>query len=52
MNREEKEIIRRNRRFIKENVFNINDIADKLYEKEIISLESKESIAVISAQRL
>ncbi|XP_061188575.1 uncharacterized protein LOC133196731 [Saccostrea echinata] len=45
MNKEEKETIRTNRRYIKDNVFNINDVADKLYEYEILSLENKETIA-------
>ncbi|XP_062611139.1 uncharacterized protein LOC134272984 [Saccostrea cucullata] len=45
MNKEQKEIIRTNRRYIKENVYNVNDVADKLYEYGILSLENKETIA-------
>lgn len=46
MNEHEKEIIRRNRRFIQENVFNIDDVADLLYEKGILTLNNKELVAV------
>lgn len=46
MNEREKEIIRRNRRFIQENVFNIDDVADLLYEKGILTLNNKELVAV------
>lgn len=45
MNEREKEIIRRNRRFIQENVFNIDDVADLLYEKGILTLNNKELVA-------
>lgn len=45
MNEHEKEIIRRNRRFIQENVFNIDDVADLLYEKGILTLNNKELVA-------
>lgn len=46
MNKDEKEIIRTNRRFIKENVSNIDKVADILYEKGILSMDNKEFVAV------
>ena len=46
MNAKEKELIRTNRRFIKDNVFNIDSLADKLFEKGILSLAHKELVAV------
>lgn len=46
MNKDEKEIIRTNRRFIKENVSNIEKVADILYEKGILSMDNKEFVAV------
>lgn len=46
MNKDEKEIIRTNRRFIKENVSNIDKVADILYEKGIMSMDNKEFVAV------
>lgn len=45
MNKDEKEIIRTNRRFIKENVSNIDKVADILYEKGILSMDNKEFVA-------
>ena len=46
MNTEEKDLIRTNRRFIKDNVFNIDSLADKLFEKGILSQDHKELVAV------
>nr|XP_022344209.1 uncharacterized protein LOC111137177 isoform X2 [Crassostrea virginica] len=45
MNTEEKNLIRTNRRFIKDNVFNIDSLADKLFEKGILSQNHKELVA-------